>query len=358
MSLSPIRLPLLALAAAGLLAALWAALVRLGWGLPAIPLPIAGQHGALMTSGFLGTLIGVERAVALRWRPAYLAPALAGAGTLWLVLGGPLDVGRGLVALGALGLVAVFVRIIRAHPAAHTVVMGLGAALWLVGDVLWWQRISLAAVAPWWIGFLVLTIAGERLELGRVLRLSRPARWAFNLAVGVLLAGLLLSVINLVWGGRVFGAGLMALGLWLLWKDLARHTIRQAGLTRYIAASLLPGYAWLVGGGALWAGLAARFDDRLVWDAALHSLLLGFVFSMIFGHAPIILPAVLGRDFAYRPWLYAPLALLHISLIARVAGDLAGSALARQWAGLLNVLAVLVFLPLVAALTRPSRSAP
>ncbi|MBL8056286.1 MAG: hypothetical protein JNK29_06280, partial [Anaerolineales bacterium] len=346
------------LAAAGLLAALWAALVRLGWSLPALPLPIAGQHGALMTSGFLGTLIGVERAVALRWRPAYLAPALAGLGTLVLSLGGPLDLGRGLAALGALGLVGVFVRIIRAHPAAHTVVMGIGAGLWLIGNGLWWGRASLTGVAPWWIGFLVLTIAGERLELGRILKLGRAARWAFNVAVAVTLAGLALTLVDPTWGARLFGLGLLLLGAWLLWKDLARHTIRRAGLTRYIAASLLPGYAWLVIGGALWAGLAGRFDDHLLWDAALHSLLLGFVFSMIFGHAPIILPAVLGRDVEYRPWLYGPLALLHAALLARVAGDLAGSALVRQWAGLVNVLAVLVFLPLMAACTRPRRSAP
>jgi hypothetical protein len=263
-----------------------------------------------------------------------------------------------LIVLGALGLVIVFVRIIRTHWAAHTVIMGMGAVLWLVGNVLWWRHGSLAAVAPWWIGFLVLTIAGERLELGRILKPSRAARWAFGLAVIVALVGLLLSLADLTLGGRVFGAGLLALGVWLLWKDLARHTLRQTGLTRYIAASLLPGYAWLVVGGALWAGLAGRFDDRLLWDAALHSLLLGFVFSMIFGHAPIILPALLGRAFAYRPWLYAPLALLHISLVVRVAGDLAGSALARQWAGLFNVAAVLGFLPLMAALTRRRWSQP
>ncbi len=350
--LSRWRWPLLALAAAGLLAALWAALVRLGWALPALPVPLAGQHGALMIAGFLGTLIGVERAVALRWRPAYLGPACAGAGALLTALGAPLDLGRGLIALGALGLVLVFVRIVRAHRTTYTLVMGLGAGLWLIGDLLWWRRASLTAVTPWWIGFLVLTIAGERLELGRLLKLSQAARLSFNLAVGVLVGGLALSLWLPEPGARVFGAGLLGLGAWLLTYDLARRTIRKTGLTRYIAASLLPGYVWLMAGGGLWLTLAGRWAESLLWDAAVHTVLLGFVFSMIFGHAPIILPAVLGRDFTYQPRLYAPLALLHLALLARVAGDLAGSAGVRQWAGLLNVIAVLVFLPLMGALTR------
>lgn len=353
MTAASARLPLLALAGLALLAALWASLARLGWALPALPLPLVGQHGALMTSGFLGTLIGVERAVALRWRPAYLGPALSGLGTLLLALGAPLDVGRGLIALGALGLVIVFARIVRQHLATYTVVMGLGAVLWLAGDLLWWRRAPMLAVAPWWIGFLTLTIAGERLELGRLLKPGPLVRRAFDLAVGVILAGLLLSLASREWGHRAFGAGLLALGAWLAWNDIARHTARRAGLTRYIALSLLPGYFWLMVGGGVWLTLAGRLDDRLVYDAALHTLLLGFVFSMIFGHAPIILPAVLERDFDYRPWLYGPLALLHVSLAVRVAGDLAGDAGVRQWAGLFNVLAILVFIPLMAALTRP-----
>lgn len=65
-----IRFPLMGLGMLALLAALWAGLVRLGWGLPPLrpTLPIA--HGPLMVSGFLGTLISLERAVReLDFRP-------------------------------------------------------------------------------------------------------------------------------------------------------------------------------------------------------------------------------------------------------------------------------------------------
>jgi len=134
------RLALLALAGMALLSGLWAALVRLGWVLPAIPLPIAGQHGALMISGFLGTLISLERAVALNWRPAFLPPLFSGLGMFWLILGLNIEVGRALIALGALGLTLVFIRIIRLQTASFTLVMGLGALCWFIGDVLWFLR--------------------------------------------------------------------------------------------------------------------------------------------------------------------------------------------------------------------------
>ena len=74
---------------------------------------------------------------------------------------------------------------------------------------------------------------------------------------------------------------------------------------------LLAGYFWLAVGGVLIA-------LQIAYDAALHAIFLGFVFSMVFGHAPVILPAVLRTALPYHPVLYAPLALLHGSLAARI----------------------------------------
>ena len=81
------RAPLMILAALALLAGLWAGLIRLGWQLPPLALQLPAQHGPLMVSGFLGTLISLERAVALSQnqngrRLYYLAPLLAGLGAL------------------------------------------------------------------------------------------------------------------------------------------------------------------------------------------------------------------------------------------------------------------------------------
>ena len=333
-----LRAPLLLLAACALTAGLWAGLVRLGWRLPPLFLRLPAQHGALMVSGFLGTVISLERAVALsQYRPArglvYLAPLLAGIGALALFFNLPPVVPRGLSSLGALGLVLIFVTILRLQPTPDHAVMGAGALLWLIGNGLWLAGLPVFRVVPWWAGFLILTIAGERLELSRVLRPGRRARGAFMAVVVALIAGLLLSLVSLDAGVRLSGLALIALGAWLLRFDIARRTIRRRGLTRFIAACLLPGYVWLIGGGLLWLVYGGQYLAGPVYDALMHTLFLGFVFSMIFGHAPIIVPAVLGVTIVYRPLFYLHLALLHLSLLLRVSGDLLLWAPGRRWGG-------------------------
>ncbi|MCC7352870.1 MAG: hypothetical protein IT330_03860 [Anaerolineae bacterium] len=338
-----IRYPLLALGMVALLAAMWAGLLRLGWGLPMLrpTLPIA--HGPLMVSGFLGTLISLERAVALGRRWTYVPPLLTGLGALVLIAGLPGTIGPLLITFGSLGLVAVFAVIVRRQPALYTMTMEIGAIAWLVGNGLWLAGRPLYSVVLWWAGFLVLTIAGERLELSRLLHLSRWSQIAFLVIVGVFLAGLVVAIPALAVGMRLAGAGMVALALWLLRHDIARRTVRQTGLTRFIAVSLLAGYVWLGIG-----GLLGLFFGEVVagprYDAVLHSIFLGFVFSMIFGHAPIIFPAVLGTKVAFRSAFYVHLALLHLSLLLRIAGDLASWVPGRQWGGLLNVVALLLFL--------------
>lgn len=342
------HLPLMVLALLALLAGLWAGLVRIGWAFPPLGANWVANHGPLMISGFLGTLISLERAVALaalgkvRW--PYVAPLLAGLGGLAILAGLPDPLGRGLIVLGSLGLVAIFVVIFRRSPTGAHAAMGLGALLWLAGNGLWWLGQPVYHSVPWWVGFLVLTVAGERLELARLLRLRRAALITFASSLGLYLAGLFVSLGAFGAGVRLSGVGLLTLGLWLLRYDIARMTIRQTGLTRFIAACLLPGYVWLMFAGGLWLWWADQFVAGPVYDAMLHSLLLGYVISMIFGHAPIIVPAVLGVALTYRPAFYVHLVLLHIGLVMRVAGDLSFNPSLRMWGGMLNVVAILAFL--------------
>ena len=51
-----------------------------------------------------------------------------------------------------------------------------------------------------------------------------------------------------------------------------------------------------------------------------------------------------SASFPFHPSLYAPLALLHLSLAVRVSGDLLGSNPVRMWGGLFNAIAILLFL--------------
>ena len=155
---------------------------------------------------------------------------------------------------------------------------------------------------------------------------------------------------------RVTGVGMVALAWWLLRYDIARRTVRQTGLTRFIAVCLLSGYIWLgVGGGLTW-----HFGGVLAgpyYDAMLHTVFVGFVFAMIFGHAPIILPAILDRFPApYHPTFYVSLLLLHASLLLRVVGDLVPWWPGRPWGGLGNALAVLLFLVTLASMLLRGRA--
>lgn len=336
------RLPLMALGLAALLGALWGGLLRLGWELPALPAPVAAYHGPLMVAGFLGTVIGMERAVALGRAWAYAAPLASGLGAVALISGMPGGAGALLTTVGSAGLVLAFAAILRRQLALFTVVMALGAAVWLAGQLLWLLGRPIYQVTFWWAGFLVLTIAGERLELSRLVRVSPLSRVLFVAAAAVLLVGLVVSAAAFEAGARIFGVGLIALTLWLARQDVARRTVRQPGLTRFIALCLLSGYAWLGIGGILAVGFAGAAAGG-TYDAMLHALFLGFVFAMIFGHAPIILPAVLGVRVAFRRAFYAHLALLHLTLALRIVGDLGSWLPGRRWGGLGNVLALVLF---------------
>ena len=357
-----LRVPLLLLAGGALLAGLWAGLVRLGWALPLGNPAWVANHGPLMISGFLGTLVSLERALALaavaRSRLPYLAPALSALGGLALLLALPAEVGRWLLVAGGAGLVGIFAAILRRQAAWPQAVMALGAATWLAGGLWWALGHPVYEAVPWWVAFLVLTIAGERLELARVIVLRREALIAFLACLAMLLAGLGLSLAWPTGGLRLAGVGLAGLGAWLLRYDLARRTARKTGLTRFIAWCLLPGYAWLAAAGSLWIVAAERFGGGPWYDAMLHAVLVGYVFSMVFGHAPLIVPAITGRALPYRPRFYVHLVVLHAALVLRVAGDLALWPAGRQWGGLLNALAILLFIASSAlAVARGTRAA-
>jgi hypothetical protein len=292
------RLPLLALGFVSLVLGVTGGLARLT---PALGAPAAAMalHGALMVSAFFGTVISLERAVALGRPWAYGAPLCAGLGGVALAAGFA-AAGLALQLAAAALFAAANLVLLRRQVSLEGAALLAGAGAWLAGNalVLYGQ-----AAVPWWIAFFALTISAERLELSRYLKRPAWVRRAFAFLA------LLLVVAPL--DPRFLGTVLVALAAWLLAFDLARVTIRQAGLPRYIAACLLAGYVWLALGGAL-------VSAAIAYDAALHAIFVGFVFSMVFGHAPVILPAVLRVRFPYHRALYLPLGLLHASLAVRI----------------------------------------
>jgi len=317
-------LPALAVPAA-LVGAIAGGLLRAGVALPAAGsgwLDAAVQaHSFLMICCVLGTVIAIERAVAVGHPLAFVGPSMsAGAGIAQLAWAGQLA--AWLVLAASLAFVAVSVVIVRRQRAAHTGLLLLGAVCWAVGCLGYAAGLPVNEV-PCWFAFLVLTIAAERLEMTRLMR-RRPGTSA---ALAVILVALLLGAVG---SGVLFGLALAALAVWLLLFDIARRTVRTYGLSRYMAVCLLLGYGWLLVAGLAWAGASRGWPLR---DAALHGLGLGFVIGMVFGHAPVILPAIARVKLKFGPAWYAPLALLHASLALRLFGGLlavgaAGNALA------------------------------
>ncbi len=327
-----VKMRLLVMLSAGLwlLLGLATGLTRLGWGLA--PAHLAAHHGPLLAAGFLGTLIALERAVALGQGWAYLAPALMTSGAATLVSGHP---GSWLILAGSLVLLAVNLALHRRQPSTSSHTMVLGTLALGVGNLLWVSGRQPGQVVLWWASFLVLTIAAERLELSR---LRQPPAWS----QAAFLSCVLLLVLGLWLDPTLVGVAFLGLTAWLGRFDLAWRTVRARGLTRYIAVCLLTGYFWLGLGGLLLVtgGLPAAGPWR---DAALHAIFLGFVMAMIFGHGPLIFPALTGLRIPFRKVFYAPLLLLHLSLAVRVWADLAGPLELRPLAALGNAAAILAF---------------
>jgi hypothetical protein len=339
------RLPLLVFGFVALFAGLGAGLARLGWPMPELAVAVSALHGPLMVCGFFGVVISLERAVAIGRLWAYAAPLLAGAGT-GAALHGMAAATPWLVLAGSVVLLAASLDVLRRQPERFMAVIAVGAGCWTVGAALWVLGWPVHELVGWWLAFLVLTIAGERLELSRFMPPSATGQRLFVVVVAAML--LALPAWHQAWGPRLFGGALLALAAWLLRWDIARRTVTQKGLTRFIAVCLLSGYFWLAVAGAsmLVFGLA---PGQASYDAALHALLLGFVFAMVFGHAPVIFPAVLRVAVPYHPRFYAPLLLLHASLLLRVAGDAAGHFDWTRWGALLSALALLAFIASTAA---------
>lgn len=292
-------------------------LVRAGVAIPVASAAVVA-HAFLMICAFMGTVIAIERAVAVKDMAAFAGPVASGLAGVAMLAGAP-GLAAWLAAGAALAFVGVNVIVVGRQRATHTLLLLAGAAAWAAGNVLHALGAMLGAVVPLWFCFLVFTIAAERLEMTRLMRRHAGAGPALLAILAAAACGAVLSGVLPDWGGVLYGLSLMALAVWLAVFDIARRTVRAAGLSRYMALCLLAGYAWLAIAGLAWAGMTLGLPWR---DAALHGLALGFVFSMVLGHAPVILPAVARVKLAFGWPFYLPLALLHASLAARLFGGL------------------------------------
>ncbi len=351
------RLPVIAVglgAMVALVAGVWSGLGRLAVDLPGAARATAFPHGALMVSGFAGTVIGLERAVASGRGVAFAGPAASVAGAVLLVAGAH-EAAAACFALAGAVLAATMLHFWRLQPAPPALVIASGAAAWAAGCLYWLASGRVHDAVPWWMAFLALTIAGERLELTRFRR--QPLA---PLVAGIMLlaGGLLAMPASPEVGARVVGGALALIGAWLAWTDTARLTVRRGGLATYAGAALLASYVSLVAGGAMLAA-DGWHPGTTVYDSALHLFFVGFVMGAIFAHAPIILPAITGLTLRITAITPTALVLLYVSLAVRVAGNAATDHSLRQAGGSLHGIAFLLFVVgLLVAAVRGRRAAP
>ena len=316
-----------------------AGLGRLGLQLP-YPVSMAGVHGLAMVSGFLGLVIGCERAVALGRLWAWSVPLLAVAGSAAL-LSGRIELAFILYTVEAAAFTAVAVRLWFLQSTLPMGLMVFAALGWLAGNLAFQNQGASLAVVFAWAAFPVWTVVAERLELAAGARVTRAGRAWLALAALAWIA-----VLALPQGVPAAAAGslsLIILGPWLLRFDVARLHLKHPGERTFLGVCLITGYAWLAFAAPL-CWLAFASDLPLARDAFLHSLFLGFLFSMIFAHAQLILPALTGRALAFGKSFYLHLGLLHLSLLVRVGADLTQQDPLRRAAAIANLAALFIFI--------------
>lgn len=334
------RVVFLALGGISMLAGLNAALLLVGVWAPIEAGHLGTYHGHIMVLGFMGTVIALERAQALRAGWAYLAPTALGAGGIILALGHPL-LGTLLLAEGALLFIVVYLALWRRAPLPLVAVQVLSAVMAFAAAALT-LVIPISDLIPVLAAFIVLTITSERAELAQLTMGPRAIPLLVMFATALALA----TVAHLLWpgiGSRLFGLIQLLIALWLVRDDVPLKMIRTDGLRRYNAVALLAGYFWLALGGATWV-VTGGHVGTVAYDVVIHTTFLGFGVSMIMAHAPIIFPTVLGRPLPYRTFFYLPLIALHGGLAIRVVGDFLGQGVVWQVGSVVTVASLLLFL--------------
>lgn len=329
-----------------LLIGLLAGLVRIGWDMPMGT--IAVHHGAIMVGGFLSTLILLEKVIPLKKRRLFIFPAINAVSVI-MVFPDFYHVGLTCLAIGAVGMITVFVLYLSKQPSdLSLLLMLIGACCLLTGHLMLIQKQFYPSAFPWWMGFIFFVVVGERVELSKFLPVTKQHKRLLIFFMIAYLVGVFLPFHDI--GKYVSGLSLCTTGVWLLRHDVIYVALKKVGVTRFSAYALLAGCLSLILTGVLLLSLP---DLPYSYDAIVHTFFIGFAFSMIFAHGPIILPGVLGLTVKpYHTALFVPLIGLELSLILRILSDLSFLPFdMRLWSGGIAVLCILSYFALLGMLT-------
>ncbi len=170
------KLPFIFLVAACLITGILTGWFRLGFNFPVDKVFL--DHRAIMTGSFLGTVILLERIVAMKRKWLFVFPVINGSSVLFYYLGLQ-EFAFICLIIGAAGLTIVFYLINLKHGDLPHRIMWMGAVAWLIGNIHLYLFASYGHSILWWMAFLLLTIVGERLELSRFLPVNPFKRYLF-----------------------------------------------------------------------------------------------------------------------------------------------------------------------------------
>ncbi|HEY0656212.1 MAG TPA: hypothetical protein VGD65_23925 [Chryseosolibacter sp.] len=343
------RLPFVFLAMLSLIVGLLAGLHRIGWQMQLSS--VSPNHGAIMVGGFLGTLIILEKIIPLKRHILYAVPIISGASVVLFFIGQPVYSIASLVVASAGLSIIFFIYWIREKSSIYFLMLA-GAICWFTGNLLLLIHNFYPISLPWWMAFVLLVITAERMELMKFLPVSNYQKLIF---MGMLLAfvtGCLISFHGV--GNYVASFSLVGISIWLMRNDVVGLNLKKKDLPRYVGVALLSGYFALLLSGIF---LPLLTEQPLGYDILVHSFFIGFVFSMIFAHGPIILPGVLGLSVKpYHSVFFIWLALLHASWIIRAISNITLDMQLRKYSGLMSGMAIIgYFLSLALTTIRSQR---
>ena len=211
------------------------------------------------------------------------------------------------------------------------------------------------------LAFPVLFILGERIELTRIVANPKSNK-GFRRALVISAVGIILFAVGsgerfTMLANMTFLIGsVLLLVVFLSVLIVENHNLRlllksPRPLQRYVSRHVRVAYGWAVIGMVLAVGYSLSGFELDLYDPFIHSLTLGFIGTMMLAHGPVILPGVLKRKFNEEKLTMLPLAVLTLSVVLRVGGDLfmlvsysAAVRLTVGFSGWLVLAAVLLFL--------------
>jgi hypothetical protein len=258
-------------------------------------------HQYFMIGGFFGTLITAERIVSLRNEKLNFIILVNALGAPFIILNPKIS--SIFFYSGGLILFAVYLYFLFRFKKEEFLILGLSAIFYILGFELY-EKNRLLAI-DFWSLFFIFTILGERYELIKNFKkISKISKYLIFATI------LLLPFIQKFYPLK--GIILVGLSGVFIITDIALINLRKTEPFRFTAYCILTGYIWLT-----IYGLSFTIPN-INYDLRIHSLLLGFVFSMVFAHARMILPSILKTTAKFlKIPNYIAFILFEASLIAR-----------------------------------------